>query len=95
MIGLNVKPEDRAAIKQGRYSQPHPRVMQKYDALRLKDCGVSNQKICNILGICNNTLLSIFQQYNEDGLEKQQEINFYHPTSDMKAFSGKTAKYFE
>jgi transposase len=95
MIELNIKSEDRKAIKQGRYSQPHPRVMQKYDALRLKDCGISNQMICNILGICNNTLLSIFKQYNEGGLEKIQAINFYHPESELKAFSGKIGKYFE
>jgi transposase len=95
MIELNIKPEDRQAIKQGRYSKPHPRVMRKYDALRLKDCGVSNQLICNILGICNNTLLSIFKQYSEGGPEKIQEINFYHPTGDMKAYSDRIAKYFE
>ncbi|MDR1054535.1 MAG: transposase [Prevotellaceae bacterium] len=95
MIKLNIKPEDRQAIKQGRYSQPHPRVMQKYDALRMKDCGASNKFIYNILRICNNTLLSIFKQYNEGGLEKLQEINFYHPQSDLKAFSGRITKYFE
>jgi hypothetical protein len=50
MIQLNIKPEDRQRIAQGRYTQPHPRVMQKYDALHLKDCGLSNKQICLILG---------------------------------------------
>jgi transposase len=95
MIEIQIKPEDRQAIKQGRYRDSHPRVMQKYDALRLKDCGVSNKMICNILEICNNTLLSIFKQYNEGGLEKLQEINFYHPTSELQSFSDKIATYFE
>jgi hypothetical protein len=95
MIRLNIKPEDRQVIMQGRYSQSHPRVMQKYDALRLKDCGATNQLICNVLGICNNTPLSIFKQYNGGGLEKIQEINFYHPRSELEAFSEKIEKYFE
>jgi hypothetical protein len=45
MVELNIKPEDRQLILEGRYTQPHPRVMQKYDALRLKDCGLSNKLI--------------------------------------------------
>jgi hypothetical protein len=49
----------------------------------------------NVLWICNNILLSIYEQYNGGGLEKIQEINFYHPTSDIKAYSGRTAMYFE
>ena len=48
MIQVNIKPEDRQALSQGRYTQAHPRVMQKYDALHLKDAGLSNKKICNI-----------------------------------------------
>jgi DNA-binding NarL/FixJ family response regulator len=67
MITLNIKPEDR---------QPHPRVMQKYDALYLKDCGLSNKQICLILSICNNTLLSFIKQYTEGGLKRLNEINF-------------------
>ncbi|GHU70890.1 hypothetical protein FACS189413_11880 [Bacteroidia bacterium] len=93
MIQLNIKTEDKQVIFEGRYTQPHPRVMQKYDALRLKDCGLPNKMICNILGICNNTLLSFFKQYNEGGLAKLNEINFNQPESDLKAFSTAIEKY--
>ncbi|GHT64425.1 hypothetical protein AGMMS50239_22100 [Bacteroidia bacterium] len=41
MIQLNIRPEDKQVIAEGRYTQVHPRVMQKYDALHLKDCGLS------------------------------------------------------
>jgi transposase len=95
MIQLNIKPEDRQIIAQGRYTQPHPRVMQKYDALHLKDCGLSNKQICLILGICNNTLLSFFKQYTEGGLKRLNAINFNQPESDLKAHSTAIEKYFE
>ena len=72
MIQLEIKPEDRQIIAKGRYTQPHPRVMQKYDALHLKACGLSNKQICSILDICNNTLLSFFKQYTGGGIVKNK-----------------------
>jgi transposase len=95
MVQLHIKSEDRQMIFEGRYTQPHPRVMQKYDALRLKDCGLSNNQICSILGICNNTLLSFFKQYNEGGLERLNAINFNQPKSDLAAFSATIEQYLE
>jgi transposase len=95
MVQLNIKPEDRPLILEGRYTQPHPRVMQKYDALRLKDFGLSNKLICTILGICNNTLLSFFKQYSEGGLERLNAINFNRPESDLTAYSTVIEQYFK
>ena len=63
MIHLNIKPEERPIIVKSRYTQPYPRVMQKYDALHLLACGLSNKMVCSILGICNNTALSFFKHY--------------------------------
>ncbi|KAA6334354.1 hypothetical protein EZS27_017316 [termite gut metagenome] len=95
MIHINIKPEDVPLIAEGRYTQPHPRVMQKYDALHLKSHNLPNVQICNILGICNNTLLSFFRQYNEGGLRRLKEINFNHPESDLKSYSSNIEKYLE
>ena len=95
MIQVTVKPEERPIIAKGRYTQPHPRVIQKYDALHLKDCGLSNKLICSILGICNNTLLSFYKQYTEGGLAGLNEVNFNQPESELKAHSIAIEKYFE
>jgi transposase len=95
MIQLEIKEEDIPALQQGRYSQLHPRVMQKYNALWSKHKGLSNSQICEVAGICNNTLLSFFKQYNEGGLERLQEIKFFHPQSEMEVYSGKIEQYFE
>ncbi|KAA6341275.1 hypothetical protein EZS27_010931, partial [termite gut metagenome] len=79
MMHINFKEEDVPLLAAGRYTQPHPRVMQKYDALHLKSHNLSNAQICHILGIRNNTLLSFFRQYNEGGLGRLKEIHFNHP----------------
>jgi transposase len=95
MLQLKIQQSDLQSIAEGRYTQLHQRVMQKYEALWLKHCGLSNQLICKILGICNNTLLSFYKQYNEGGLERIQEIKFHHPKSELSEFSGSIEKYFE
>jgi transposase len=95
MIHLEIKQEDKEIIAKGRYTEFHPRIMQKYDALHLKDSGLSNKLICKIIGICNNTLLSYFKQYNEGGLARINKISFYHPQSELKQYSGEIEKYFE
>lgn len=95
MIHLEIKTEDKRIIADGRYTHPHPRIMQKYDALHLKSCGLSNKVICNILGICNNTLLSVIKQYNTGGLAKVNELHFNQPTSALKAHSTTLKQYFE
>jgi hypothetical protein len=40
-------------------------------------------------------LLSYFKQYNEGGLKRLQEINFYCPQSELQQYSGSIEKYFE
>ena len=95
MILIEIIPKDLGELKDGRYNQLHPRIAQKYNALWLKHLGLSNAMICKIEGICNNTLLSFFKQYNEGGLAKLQEINFYRPASALSDFSVDIKKYFD
>ena len=95
MIRVNINPGDSQIKAKGRYTQAHPRVMQKYDALHMKDCGLSNKVICSILGICNNTLHSFFKQYMEGGLKSLNEINFNQPERDLASYTTSIEKYFE
>jgi hypothetical protein len=95
MLNINIKAEDAAKLRTELYTQVHPHIMKKYIALHLKQCGLSNNLICDILGICNNTLLSYFKEYIEGGLEKLQRLNFYCPQSDLQAFSGDILDYFD
>jgi len=94
MIQVNIKESDKQVFARERYEHPHMRVSQRMDALHLKSKGLCNKKICNVLDICNNTLLSYFKMYNEGGLEKLRETNFYRPQSEMEKHLNTIKEYF-
>jgi len=94
MIKLEFSKSDIERLERGRYTHPHPRVMRKMEALYLKSHGLSNQQICEIVKICDNTLREYFNQYLEGGIERLQKIKFYRPGSDLKEFSGTIEQYF-
>ena len=94
MIKVNIKEEDTKIFAKERYEHPHPRVNQRMGALHMKHKGVSNNDICMILDICNNTLLSYFKMYNSGGIEKLREINFNRPKSEMEKYLIEIKQYF-
>ena len=94
MIQLNIKEEDKKVFAKERYEHAHPRVNQRMDALHLKVKGYSNNDICNILDICNNTLLSYFKMYNIGGVDKIRELNFNRPKSEMEKHLSVIKQYF-
>jgi len=93
MIRVNIKEEDKIFLAKERYEHPHPRVNQRMDCLHLKSKGISNKEICNIVDICENTLLSYFKMYNVGGLEKLREINFNCPKSEMEKHVNEIRQY--
>jgi transposase len=95
MIKVQVKPEDIFVLSKERYEYPHPRVQQRMEVILLKSKGFSNSLICSALNICPNTLRSVYRIYNEGGIEKLKEVNFYRPQSELKEFSATIEDYFE
>jgi len=94
MLQVIIKEEDKEVFARDRYEHIHPRVCQRMDALHLKSKGVSNQQICNILGICNNTLLGYFRMYQAGGVDELRKINFNRPQSQLVAYKDSIEKYF-
>jgi transposase len=94
MVRVNIKEEYKKAFARERYEHPHPRVNQRMDALHLKSKYLENRDICDIIGICNNTLLSYYKMYNAGGIEKLREINFYGPKSEMEKHVVEIKEYF-
>ena len=94
MIQVNIKEEDKKVFAKERYEHPHPRVNQRMDCLHLKAKGFDNKDICNLLDICNNTLLSYFKMYNMGGVERLREINFNRPKSEMEKHMHEIKQYF-
>jgi len=94
MINVTIKEEDKRVFAKERYEHPHPRVNQRMDVLHLKAKGYSNKDICDITGICHNTLLSYFKMYNTGGVEKLREIKFNRPKSEMEKYFNQIKQYF-
>lgn len=95
MIKVQVKSEDISVLAQGRYEYPHPRVIQRMEALILKSKGFTNEQICQTLDIYPNTLRKAFRMYMERGISQLKELHFYHSQSDLKAYSGLIEDYFK
>ena len=65
------------------------------EVLWLKSQKIPHQKICQLAGISPNTLLTYLRDYQEGGIEKLKEINFYRPKSELESQRETLKKYFE
>ena len=94
MLNIEIPSSEMLLLKKERYNHPHPRVMLKMDVLYLKGLKLSNDLICKITGVCGNTMREYFKQYQEGGIERLKEVNFYRPNSELQEYSGTVEKYF-
>ena len=94
MLKVNILETDIPLLKYWRYNHQHPRVMLKMDVLHLKSLDYSNEDICKITGDCGNTMRVYFKQYNQGGIERLKEVNFYKPSSELREYSGTIEEYF-
>ena len=83
MIQLEFRFEDREALAQGRFEQPHPHVQRKMEALWLKSLALSHGLICQICGISGNPLREYFRDYQQGGIARLKEVRFYRPASAL------------
>ena len=83
MIHLEFTEEEKQSLYYERFHHPHPRVQLKAEVIWLKSQNLPHQQICQLAGISPNTWRTYCQDYQEGGIEKLKEINFYH------------AKYYE
>ena len=94
MIQIAVSDEEMKALAYERYYHPHPRVQRKMEAVLLKSQKLPHQLICQIAGISSNTLRRHLNAYNDGGVEKLKEINFYRQTSELLEHKGTIEKVF-
>jgi transposase len=94
MLHIQISESDMHLLRQERYNQPHPRTMVKMDVVFLKGLKLKNDLICEITGVCSNTLRDYLKQYEQGGIERLKEINFYRPSSELKDYSGTIENYF-
>jgi transposase len=64
------------------------------EALLLKSQGLPHHQITEIVGICENTLLEYFREYQQGGISALLRVNFYTPTSPLRLHSQTLESYF-
>jgi len=95
VIQINPSDEDVKAFQYERINHPHPRVMIRMDVLWLKTNELPHQQIAEIAGVCKNTATCYLRMYNEGGIEKLREVNFYKPQSDLAKHTSTIEAYFK
>jgi len=94
MITIEFTEEEKQALHHERFHHPHPRVQQKIEAIWLKSQGLAHQEFCRLTGISKPTLCAYLKDYQEGGIEKLKEVNFYRPTSELAAHASSLETYF-
>jgi len=82
-------------LRYERYHHPHPRVQMRMEALYLKSKGFAHGVICDIVGICPNTLRAYFQLFLKGGIEKLKELNFRRPESELANHRSSIEQFFK
>jgi transposase len=95
MISIKFTEEEKKLLHYERFNHPHPRVQLKMEVLWLKSQNTPHKTICKLAGISENTLISYLEDYQEGGIEKLKEINFYRPQSELESHRGTIKEYFE
>jgi transposase len=93
MLKIEIPASDIALLRHERYNHPHPRVQLKMDVLLLKALDLPNKLICQITGVCENTMRDYWKQYQESGIERLKEVKFYKPGSELQEHSDTIEKY--
>lgn len=95
MIKINFTESEIKQLRDERFNHPHPRVQLKMEAVLLKSQDLKHKEICKIAGITGNTLRTYLRDYQEGGIDKLKEINFYQPQSELENHRDTIEKYFE
>lgn len=94
MIKIDFSDSDIKQLRHERFYHPHPRVRMKTEAIILKARKLKHKEICEIVGISGNTLRTYLRDYQEGGIERLKEINFYRPQSELSKHRDTVEKYF-
>ena len=77
-----------------RYNHLSPLVQRRMDALWMKGHGLPHAQIAELVGVTENTIRDYFELYQEGGIEKLKEINYYQPQSELKGHIVSLEAYF-
>lgn len=82
-IRLQLTPEILEEIHYHRYNHPAPLVQRRMEALWLKGHDLPHAQIAELVGVTENTIRDYFELYQQGGVEKLKELNYYVPASKL------------
>lgn len=85
-IQLQLTPEVLKEIHYHRYNHPAPLVQRRMEALWLKGHSLAHVQIAELVGVTENTIRDYFELYQQGGIEKLKELNYYVPESKLNAY---------
>ena len=95
MIQISFNNNEIELLNYLRYHHPHPFVQRKMEALWLKGKNLSHKQIAQLAAVSPNTVTSYICDYQEGGIEKLKEINFYKPNSELSNHTSTIEAYFK
>ena len=85
-IQLQLTPEILKEIHYHRYNHPAPLVQRRMEALWLKGYSLAHAQIAELVGVTENTIRDYFELYQQGGVEKLKELNYYVPESQLNTY---------
>jgi len=85
-IQLRLTPEILKEIHYHRYNHPAPLVQRRMEALWLKGHNLAHAQIAELVGVTENTIRDYFELYQQGGIEKLKEMNYYIPASKLNIY---------
>ena len=76
-IQLEITPEILKELHYQRYNHPAPLVQRRMEALWLKGHELPHAQIAELVGVTENTIRDYFELYQQGGVEKLKELNYY------------------
>jgi hypothetical protein len=94
MIRMEFSADDIMALKHERFCHPDTRVQRRMEVLLLKAHGLPHDQIQNISGTCGNSMRRYFRIYQDGGIEKLKQMNYYRPQSELTHYKGTLEGHF-
>ena len=82
-IQFEFTPEQIVELRYQRYNHLVPLVQRRMETLLLKAHNLSHGQIEEIVGVSGNTIREYFELYQQGGIEKLKEINYYKPEGEL------------
>jgi len=95
MYHINPCAKDITIFKNERMIHPVPKVQTRMNVLWLKHNNLAHKTIGRLAGVSVNTVTEYICVYNEGGVEKLREVNFYRPQSELMEFKTSIETYFK